>query len=107
MMYTLDAIKKASEEIESSMQATLSRQARRRVERRLAESLAAATSIANGSALVMWLGKGDEKSNLDALVTWTGYTLNHLKLEANRQAIPLLLAELERALWAWEDQAWH
>lgn len=106
-MYTLDEIQKTREKIERSMHAQLEHKSRRRVERRLAESLAAATSIAQGSALVMWLGNGDEKSNLDALVTWTGYTLNQLKLEANRQAIPLLLAELERALWAWEDQSWH
>ncbi|MDN6180702.1 MAG: hypothetical protein L0I84_06835 [Halomonas subglaciescola] len=106
-MYTLDEIQKTREKIERSMQPQLAHKSRRRVERRLAESLAAATSIAQGSALVMWLGNGDEKSNLDALVTWTGYTLNQLKLEANRQAIPLLLAELERALWAWEDQSWH
>lgn len=106
-MYTLDEIQKTREKIERSMQSQLAHKSRRRVERRLAESLAAATSIAQGSALVMWLGNGDETSNLDALVTWTGYTLNQLKLEANRQAIPLLLAELERALWAWEDQAWH
>lgn len=106
-MYTLDAIKKAREDIEMSLQTAQNTKVQRRAVRRLAESLAAATSIAQGSALVMWLGNGDEKSNLDALVTWTGYTLNQLKLEANRQAIPLLLAELERALWAWEDQAWH
>lgn len=106
-MYTLDEIQKTREKIEQSVQAQLEHKTQRGVERRLAESLAAATSIASGSGLVMWLGNGSEKSNLDALVTWTGYTLNHLKLEANRQAIPLLLAELERALWAWEDQAWH
>lgn len=106
-MYTLDEIRKTREKIECSMQFQREHKSRRRVERRLAESLAAATSIAQGSALVMWLGNGDEKSNLDALVTWTGYTLNQLKLEASREAIPQLLAELERALWAWEDQSWH
>lgn len=106
-MYTLDAIKKAREDIEMSLQAAQRTKVQRRVERRLAESLAAATSIASGSGLVMWLGNGDEKSNLDALVTWTSFTLKQLGLEADRQAIPHLLAELERTLWAWEDQSWH
>ncbi len=106
-MYTLDEIQKTREKIERSMHAQLEHKAQRRVERRLAESLAAATSIASGSGLVMWLGNGSENSNLDALVTWTRRTLKQLDLTANRKAIPLLLAELERTLWAWEDQAWH
>lgn len=106
-MYTLDEIQNAREKIENSLQSQLEDKARRGVERRLAESLAAATSIANGSGLVMWLGNGDESSNMDALMTWTRYTLQQLNLEASRQAIPHLLAELERTLWTWEDQSWH
>ncbi|WP_206477965.1 hypothetical protein [Halomonas sp. KRD171] len=106
-MKQLNTLKLNRDDIEYSLRVTAARQSQRRLERRLAESLAAATSLASGSALVMWLGDGQENSNLDALTTWVGRTLQQLGLDANRQAIPRLLAELERTLWAWEDQAWQ
>ncbi|MYL23459.1 hypothetical protein GLV89_06615 [Halomonas alkaliantarctica] len=106
-MKNLDDLMMTREDIEHSLRATAARQAQRRVERRLAESLAVATHLANGSALVMWLGDGHEANNFEALVTWVGSTLKQLKLDADRYAIPLLLAELERTLWAWEDQTWQ
>lgn len=106
-MKTLDNLIMTPEQARESVRLTFERQARCRVERRLAESLAAATNLANGTALVMWLGNGDEANNLEALVTWVGMMLKQLGLTANRRAIPLLLAELERTLWAWEDQAWQ
>ncbi len=98
---------KRRDDIEETLYVMAALQSQQRLELRLAESLAAATSLAPGCALVMWLGDGQERTNLDALTTWVGRTLKQLGLDANRQAIPRLLAELERTLWAWEDQAWQ
>ncbi|SDM97470.1 hypothetical protein [Vreelandella arcis] len=106
-MKNLDNVVMAHTGIERTLHVTMAGKNRRRVERRLAESLAAATNLAKGDALVMWLGTGHEATNLEALATWVSNTLKQLNLDANRQAIPHLLAELERTLWAWEDQAWQ
>ncbi|MDP3535121.1 MAG: hypothetical protein Q8S08_07000 [Halomonas sp.] len=106
-MKPIDTPTKRRDNIEDTLHVMAALQSQQRLERRLAESLAAATSLAPGCALVMWLGDGQERTNLDALTTWVGRTLKQLGLDANRQAIPRLLAELERTLWAWEDQAWQ
>ncbi|XGA79860.1 hypothetical protein OR573_15495 [Halomonas sp. CH40] len=95
------------DEIEQSLRSTMAIQARRRLERKLAESLALAMNLSKGTGLVMCLGDGRETSNVEALTTWVGETLKLMGLEPNRSAIPPLLVELERTLMAWEGQAWQ
>jgi len=95
------------DEMEQLLRSKMAIQARRRLERKLAESLALAMNLGRGTGLVMCLGDGRETSNVEALTTWVGETLKLMGLEPNRAAIPQLLVELERTLMVWEDQAWQ
>lgn len=61
-------------QVEQSVRSTMAIQARRRLERKLAESLAVAINLSKGTGLVMCLGDGRETSNVEALTGLMGYS---------------------------------
>lgn len=70
--------------------------------RRLAGALRLALNIHPGSDLVMVLGHGGEKNNLEALETWVMRSLETHGLLPNRAALQPLLRKLEAYLTSWE-----
>lgn len=70
--------------------------------RRLAAALRLALNVHPGSDLVMVLGHGGEKNNLEALETWVMRSLEAHDLLPNRAALQPLLHKLEAYLTSWE-----
>jgi hypothetical protein len=70
----------------------LNRLARRRTQN-LAAALASIAGIADGRHIVSLIGKGDERSNLEALNTWVAFELKHCKL-ADENQLDYLYARL-------------
>ena len=73
-------------QVEQSVRSTMAIQARRRLERKLAESLAVAINLSKGTGLVMCLGSGRVTSNVQALFTWVGEHLSSLVCHSPRYA---------------------
>lgn len=78
----------------------------RRKIHKLAGALCAALNIQPGDQLVMLLGYGGERTNLEAVQTWVTETLVELEMLPTRQAIPALLEKLENELIAWQSESW-
>jgi hypothetical protein len=55
-------------------------------------------NIAPGNQLVMVLGAGDERSNLEAMETWVQLQLGSLRGLTNHQLLTELLQRLEKQL---------
>jgi hypothetical protein len=70
--------------------------------RRLAEALAYAFNIADGSALVWVIGSGAELSNREALAYWVRQQLAELDATLAGVLLPELINRLERQLHRWE-----
>lgn len=69
-----------------------------RLVQNLASALAVAMNIAPGNQLVMVLGAGDERSNLEAMETWVQLQLVPLRGLTNHQLLTELLQRLEKQL---------
>lgn len=72
-----------------------------KVSRRLAQTIQYVMQIPNGDALVFMIGKGNEKSNLEALETFVEETISMLEDEVGLVMLPLLLDRLEQTLNHW------
>lgn len=66
--------------------------------RNLAAALSSALNITPGTQLIMSLGAGDERSNLQALETWVRIELTSLGSMTSQQQLGELLSRLERRL---------
>jgi len=69
-----------------------------RMVRKLAGALTIALNIRPGASLVMFLGSGHERNNLEAVCTWVNATLAAEGLPASRQALNTLTQMLEQEL---------
>ena len=69
--------------------------------RRLAQAMQVAMHIPDGDALVFLIGKGNERSNLDALETWVKETLPAFDDEYGKVVLPFLIDRLEQTLSCW------
>lgn len=69
--------------------------------RRLAKAMQHAMQIPEGDALVFLIGKGDERSNLEALETWVRETLCTLEDDCGLAMLPFLLDRLELTMNQW------
>ena len=70
--------------------------------RKLAETLRITLNIPPGQGLVMVLGHGGERNNLEALETWVALNLRAQGLHPNRTALQPLISALEAYLTDWE-----
>ena len=64
--------------------------------RRLAQAMQYSMQIPEGDALVFMVGKGNEKSNLEALETFIKETVLTLEDEVGVVMLPLLMDRLDR-----------
>lgn len=87
----------------ATVQDNLTRQPVRQNVRKLAESLGLALNIPAGSQLVMVLGTGNERTNLEALETWVRQSLIERDQLPTREAIPALIQSLEDCLLRWQE----
>lgn len=86
----------------TTVQDTLITQSARRNVRKLASAVGLALNVQPGRGLVMVLGTGNERNNQEALETWVAQALIDRDLLPTREAIPMLLRELESTLTRWE-----
>ncbi len=69
--------------------------------RRLAQAIQHAMQISDGDALVFLIGKGNERSNLEALETFVKETVLTLEDECGVIMLPILIDRLEQTLNHW------
>jgi hypothetical protein len=70
--------------------------------RRLADALAYAFNVAEGSTLVWVIGTGSERDNREALAHWVRQQVAELDATLAGVLLPELIARLERQLRRWE-----
>ena len=70
--------------------------------RRLADALAHAFNITDGSALVWIIGTGAERDNREALTHWVRRQVAELDATLAGVLLPELITRLERQLGRWE-----
>lgn len=76
-----------------------------RQSRRLARALQVAFRLSDGDDLVAVVGRGDERSNLEALMNWVEQRLVDPELSLAEAALPHLTDQLERDLRHWQAES--
>ena len=78
--------------------------ATRQLVRRMVSALEVTFQLPPGDQLVSVLGTGHERSNHEALYSWTTRELQQLHLELAPQHLPRLVERLHRTLTDWDHE---